>query len=457
MPQISYINYTDIQKAGRYDAEYFKPEYLENDKIISKNNWDRCVNLVDRDITKGETPLWQGFDYIKDGIPFIRSQNFKNFGINRSDLVFVSSVYNRLKKRSIIRPKDTLLAIVGATIGKIGFYDLNEEGNCNQAVAIISPNKEISKEYFNILFRTKNIQLQISRSQGGNARDNFDLFEVRNLKIPLLPNLFQLEIEEIVKLAHQKQNQSKELYQEAEKILLTELDLISYKVRHKLTFSTTKKEIEQASRYDSEYFQPKYEEIIKKIESYKGGFDWLGNMVDWKKGIEVGAEAYCDTGKDFVRVSDFSVFGLSNANKKISNKVFEDLKKNYQPKKDEILFTKDGTIGISYLLKDDSESILSGAFLRLAMKEDYKNFEKECLTLILNSIICKMQIEKLSGGALIAHLKPSDLETFRIPLINQSIQVQIAAKIRQSHKLRKESKELLETAKKMVEDEIEKN
>ncbi|NCF75476.1 MAG: hypothetical protein GWO87_03255 [Xanthomonadaceae bacterium] len=67
-----------------------------------------------------------------------------------------------------------------------------------------------------------------------------------------------------------------------------------------------------------------------------------------------------------------------------------------------------------------------------------------------------MQVEKLSGGAIIAHLKPSDFEKFKIPLIKPKIQKQIAKKIQESHRLRKESKELLEEAKRRVEEEIEK-
>jgi len=119
MPQISIIKKSNIQEARRFDAEFFKSEYLENDKIINLCNYDICNNLVKREITKGETPLWQGFSYIKKGVPFVRSQNFKNFGINKNELVFVSEEYNHLKKRSIIKNGDTLLAIVGATIGEI--------------------------------------------------------------------------------------------------------------------------------------------------------------------------------------------------------------------------------------------------------------------------------------------------------------------------------------------------
>lgn len=76
--------------------------------------------------------------------------------------------------------------------------------------------------------------------------------------------------------------------------------------------------------------------------------------------------------------------------------------------------------------------------------------------LIFNSIISKLQIEQLSGGAIIAHLKPSDFEQFKIPLIKPLIQIQIAEKTQESHKLREESKELLGKAKRKVEEEIEK-
>ena len=253
-----------------------------------------------------------------------------------------------------------------------------------------------------------------------------------------------------------KLEQSKELYKEAEKILLNELGLLNHKPNHKLTFTASIKEIKEAKRFDAEYFQPKYKEIIEKIENYKNGWDYVKNIITYKKGVEVGSEAYQNEGIPFVRVSDFSIYGIDKVEKKISKELYEELKDQYAPREGEILFTKDGTIGISYVLKEDFEGILSGAFLRLNLKSKYKDFEKECLALIFNSIICKMQVEKLSGGALIAHLKPSDFEKFKIPLIDQKTQKIISQKIQESHKLRKESKELLKLAIKKVEEEIEK-
>jgi len=96
---------------------------------------------------------------------------------------------------------------------------------------------------------------------------------VNEIKIPILPQSFQLQIEKIVKSAYEKQTQSKQLYKEAEELFLQELNLVDYKTEHTLTFNTFKKEIDKAERIDAEYYQPRYEEIIDKIEKYNAGFD----------------------------------------------------------------------------------------------------------------------------------------------------------------------------------------
>jgi restriction endonuclease S subunit len=454
MPQISYISIKDIKEARRYDAEYFKPEYLRDDFSLEKKGYNF---LIDISSVKGGKRLPLGENFSDDGVPYIRAEDVKNNFVQYENVPKISEELHKKLINYQTKKNDVLLTIVGNSVGDIGIvkFDL-KKCNLTENASKITNLKEINSESLFVYMLSKFGQNQIHREKVGTAQPKLALERIRKFKIPILPQSFQLQIEQIVKTAHQKQALSKQLYKEAEELLLIELGLVNYQVKHKLWFSITKKEIGIAKRFDSEYFQPKYEEIIERIEKYEGGWDFADEMVKWKKGIEVGTEAYTETGKDFVRVSDFSIYGISETNRKISDQAFEELKNNFQPKQGDILFTKDGTIGISYVLKENIQGVLSGAFLRLTLKEKYKNFEKECLSLIFNSILCKMQVEKLSGGALIAHLKPSDFETFKIPLIKPQVQKQIAEKIQESHKLRKESKELLEEAKRKVEEEIEK-
>jgi len=98
--------------------------------------------------------------------------------------------------------------------------------------------------------------------------------------------------------------------------------------------------------------------------------------------------------------------------------------------------------------------ILSSAFLKFKKKAD---IESEYLALILNSIICKLQIERLSGGAIIAHLKPSDAMTLKVPILSPTIQSKISSLIISSHEALNKSKELLEKARRAVEVFIEKD
>lgn len=455
MSQISYIKYADVKEARRYDAEYFKPFNLLSEKLITNLNFSNLENLGKFIIGPfGSTIKVEDYTEKKQ-YKYIRGKDVKNgVLIDVDNSAITKEKFDSLPKYHL-KNNDILITVVG-TLGNVAIYRDSFGPAIFSCKSTIFRSNKIKPEFLMIFLDTKYGKSLLMRNERGAIQKGFNLPDLKHIPVPIFSDKFYESIDSLVLLSHQKQTRSKQLYREAEEILLRELGLLNYTVKHNLAFATTKKEIDQAGRYDAEYFQPKYKKIIEKIENYEGGCDVAGEIVKWKKGIEVGTDAYMETGKDFIRVSDFSIYGISESNRKISDRAFEDLKKNFQPKQGEILFTKDGTIGISYALKEDIEGILSGAFLRLTLKEKYKNFEKECLSLILSSILCKMQVEKLSGGALIAHLKPSDFETFKIPLIKSSIQKQIAGKIQESHKLRKESKELLEEAKRKVEEEIEK-
>ena len=447
MSQISIIKKSEIDKAKRFDAEYFQPKY---DEIIKKiENYRGGFDIVKNVLNFNKKNFFPKENEFYNYVPLSKVSNSGEIEITNKELgrdlptrarrkvntgeIILSSIEGSLETSALISKEHDNFIVSN------GFYVFNS--------------KKINSETLLVLFKSKIMIEILKRISKGAILGGYDLESLQKIKIPIPPQSFQLRIEKIVKQAHRKQTQSKELYKEAENILLKDLDLLNFKVKHCLTFTTTKKETDKAKRFDSEYFQPKYDEIVKHIENNGGGgFDYLKNLVSWKKGFEVGQEEYLKEGFDFGRVRDFSVNGFENIPKKISRKKFEKLKENFQPNKGEILFTKDGTIGISYLLKENFDGILSSAFLRLNLR---KSFEKECLTLILNSILTKLQIEKFSGGAIINHLKPSDFEKIKIPLISQDIQKEISALIEKSHELRKESRELLEEAKRKVEEEIE--
>ena len=90
------------------------------------------------------------------------------------------------------------------------------------------------------------------------------------------------------------------------------------------------------------------------------------------------------------------------------------------------------------------------------MKLRNKEVEDEYLVLCINSIVGQMQVERDAGGSVIAHWRPEQIKNILIPILPKLIQQKISDLIRQSHVSRKKAKELLEEARRKVEELIEK-
>lgn len=226
-----------------------------------------------------------------------------------------------------------------------------------------------------------------------------------------------------------------------------------FEVEDNLSYIVNLSEVKSAHRADAEYFQPKYEKLIEKIKSKNARI--LGELVSMKKGIEPGSEIYQDEGKLFIRVSSLSKNGLEDKDQKyLSDELYQKLKKNYEPKVDEILLTKDATPGTAYVVKEPIEGIVSSGILRLKLKNE--KVENEYLALCLNSVIGQMQAERDGGGSIITHWRPEQIKSILIPVLPKSTQQKIADLVQKSHETRSKAKQLLEQAKHKVEKLIEK-
>ena len=205
-----------------------------------------------------------------------------------------------------------------------------------------------------------------------------------------------------------------------------------------------------AGRLDAEYYQPKYDDLFFRLSQFE--CDTIKDIANIKKSVEPGSEAYQESGIPFVRVSDVTKFGISEPNVFLSPKDFD--LAELQPKKDTILLSKDGSVGIAYKVEEDTDCITSGALLHLSVFN--KEYNPDYLTLVLNSKVVQMQAERDSNGAIIQHWKPSEIEQVIIPKLPKLIQETISARIQESFALKAESRRLLDEAKMMVEREIEK-
>ena len=353
---------------------------------------------------------------------------------------------------------DILMTLTGdpPDVGKVQLiYDPPKNKlSWNQRVALLRLKKQgniSSAEYLFAALSSKYCREHIERWAKGIRQRNVGYPAVLNMAIPIL-----LEIQNYI--THTIQNSfsllkvSKQIYTEAQTILLTELGLADWQPEHRLTFVKNFSDTQDAERIDADYFQPKYDKIVNAIKDYAGGWDTLGNLATLKKCVEVGSKEYLDTGIPFVRVSNLSPFEITQE-KYISEELYAELTE-HQPKQGEILLSKDATPGIAYYLREASEKMIpAGGILRLKTKTD--KIGNEYLTLVLNSVLIQQQVNRDVGGSVILHWRPDQVEGTILPILHQDKQAEIEQKVSESFNLRKRAKDLLEHAKHAVEIAIE--
>lgn len=298
----------------------------------------------------------------------------------------------------------------------------------------------------------------ITRKVNGTVPLTIDKEAVRSLYLPKVSKKFQDGIEEIVLFAEAKLANSRRMYVDGETLLLDTLGMADFSPdTETVNIKSFKDSFAATGRLDAEYYQPKYEQVMAHITEQ--AHDSLSALVTMKKSIEPGSDEYSDDeqGLPFMRVADYSKFGVTPPQKKIKASFVAENKDKLDalmPKAGTILFSKDGSVGEAYCLREDADFITSGAVLHLTVR-DTKKLLPDYLTLALNSKLVKMQAERDAGGSIILHWRVGEIESVVVPLVDMPTQQKIAALVQQSFTLKAESEHLLAVAKRAVEMAIE--
>ena len=453
--QFSIKNFSEINLGDRIDSEYFQPKYLRIEKALSRlasNKLKHYVSITGSAFYPAATHLYESGD-----LPFIRCVDCISYLAitTRQDKTFekipieFADSYKNIKR---LTKGDIVITKVGSPCFASIIHDI-ESVALSRTVLGLKEIKDINPYYLVVFLRAKYGFLQLLRARELTIQFQLTLDRVGDILIfKPTKNILEEYIARCFIIHLEKDHESVLLFTEAENILLAELGLNNWQPQHRLAFIKCYSETQAATRIDAEYFQPKYQEVVRAIKNYAGGWDTLGNLVTVKKCVEVGSGEYLEAGIPFVRVSNLSPFEITEE-KYISEELYEEIKQ-HQPQPGEILFSKDATPGIAHYLNEAPRKMIpSGGILRLKRKSD--QISNEYLTLVLNSVLTKEQVNRDVGGSIILHWRTDQVKATAIPLLPQSKQHQIQQKVIESFNLRQQSKQLLECAKRAVELAIE--
>nr|DAT29992.1 MAG TPA: hypothetical protein [Caudoviricetes sp.] len=436
------------------ESEYYSKIYEKLDVNLTKNHLVELSTLVKSKIITGHTPSMKNEKFYDGKINFIKTDNLRDNFIKEPFSDYLSELGDEKIKNSRLKEFDIITTIIGATYKIIGRSCLVNTtmlpSNINQNIALIRANiKKINPYYLNVYMQSLYGKLYLHWLSRQTEQVNLNCEEVGKLKVARFSSSFEENLATLNKKSYELNIISNEKYSQAENLLIAELGLENFNPSsEKVSIKTLKESFLKTGRLDSEYYQPKYDRLFEKLSD--NNCDKLSNLVTIEKSIEPGSESYHTKGTPFIRVQDLTKFGLTDTSIYLSENEFKDC---IRPKKDTILLSKDGTVGIAYKMNKEEDFITSSAILHLNVKNE--RVLPDYLTLVLNSIVVKMQAEKDAGGSIINHWKKNEIENVIIPIISKEKQEQISKLLIESEKLRVESKSILEKAVKSVEMAIE--
>ena len=450
--ECSEINLSALERTARIDAEFYKKGNLEISSFLMRKSLQPFTESF---IVSDGNHMSISDSFCDEGIPYYRGQDIYNVFIEEASPVCIDrDTFNHPHmKRSHLKRGDVLMSIVGAIVGNSAIVTSDSDATCSCKLSIMrSKQKDILPETLLTFIKTKYGQNQIQKFKRGAAQTGLLLEDFDQLFVPVLSISFQEQIKVIIQSAHENMAKASEVYANAMAFFLSaagyDTDVISKKGISEKSFSES---FGISGRLDAEYYQPRFDDLFALLAGLST--KTLGKIVDMTKSIEPGSEVYGDEGIPFIRVSDVSATGIDTPSIRIPHNVVPSIEALF-PKKDTILFSKDGSVGIAYKMEEDIEAVTSGALLHFRVKHP-NEILPDYLTLVLNSEIVQLQAERDASGAIIQHWKPGDIANVVIPVLPIDIQREISQKVQESFVLRRKAERLIDVAVKATEIAIE--
>ncbi len=446
----SIIKKSQLESAKRLDAEYYQPEYFVD---FSKGDWQS----IGENLEKCQYGLSLGMNDQKIGYPIYKMDDI-NYGFLFEDNIRYVKILDKDAESYLINKNDVFFNRVNSDefVGRTGiFKDGPKSVFASYLIRLrIKENGTITPDYLNIFLNSKYGKKQIKKyTRRAVNQANVNAEELKQIKIAVLPKKIQEKIAELSNKLWKEFQNSKSLYSQAENLLLEELGLKDYVSKNELWNIINLSETKKVNRIDAEYFQPKYETLISKIKN-KDSQTLETFIKTHSTGFPFESENYQETGIPLIRINNIQKGYLDLSNSACLLEKDYLLSPKDVAKPGDIVLSMSGTIGMTALIpKDIPKSIINQRILRITPQ----NVEKDYLVLLLNSIIGSYQLERIGTGGVQTNISYKDIKNILTPILPKSTQQKIAELVQKSHESRKRAKELLEEAKRRVEELIENN
>ena len=242
------LHYDDVLE--RLDFANNRPDLREKIEKIKKHGCTTISELLrDEGVKKGNTPDPEKVKDKKEEIPLLTIKNIQHDGtISYQDTAYVSNEYFELRKEAIgLEKGDIIIAITGATIGKLAiFNDDREVAICGDIAKLTPKNEEDSILIANFL-ESELGQLQIKRTINGSTNFHLSLTDIEEIVMPIIKD--KEEIKESLKIMDVMINELRDLNELKLKIEEDKKQIIPSILKDPQKIKEYKKNLEELEKF----------------------------------------------------------------------------------------------------------------------------------------------------------------------------------------------------------------
>lgn len=451
----NFIN-TDFIFEDRLDAHYYSNKFHDVEKKIKSSPFEVKKFI---DVAKkikcgpfGSSVLAENYD--ETGIIMVRPLNLKNVLLSNEDLVrFPEKALG--SNSPIFKHKDLLFARVGMPSCSI-IPETFENVTISPNIIAAELKENVDPYYIATFMNTSYGLLQIERRFKAVSQPTVSTEELKTLAVPLPDFKYQRYIGDKIRKAEKLRKEANLIREEAINIFNEQLNLKEFKSKSSLSWYVEDNLLEPY--LNTQYYNKKYLEFQKHLK--KQGIETVPLSKVLNRIIKNSSpDTYerSEAGIPSLIVSDIDPYKIETTNSKIKvNLDYYDRVEDAQLIENDVVFTTAGPpLGETCLIVKDMLPLLSGAHVA-ALRTNNK-VTAGYLTVVLNSIVGQLEVEKHSYGIRQQYIFSEQLTKFLIPILDMHLQEEIHEKISYSIENEIKSNMLINSTKKDVESLLEGN
>jgi type I restriction enzyme S subunit len=340
--------------------------------------------------------------------PYIRVTDFENASVNTQSLKYLDDETYDAIKNYTISDKDLYISIAG-TIGLVGTIPKNLSGaNLTENAAKIAEVTGVLNPYLSFVLNSNGAIEQFKDKATSSGQPKLALFRIKDCSFPLPPLAEQKVIaEKLDKLLSKVDSIKARLDALPDTLKRFRQSILTAAVSGKLT----------------EEWRKTHGVVLNWDE--RSLDDVASNIVDCPH----STPKWSESGKYCVRTTAFNPFNLDMTDQGyVDDEVFEYRVKRLKPEPHDILYSREGTVGIACQIPEGVELCLGQRMVLIRAGED---INPKYLTSVLNSDLILTIVRQLTIGSTAPRVNMKDIKSYPIPVPSVNEQTEIVRRVEQ--------------------------